>query len=66
MVISFFAASTALTVPSVVRNEPVTTSSAVNFAPSVLFSPLARSWSPAFTSSKVEGLASANLMESGA
>ena len=66
MTISFFAASTDLTVPTSVRNVPVTTSSGVKRAPSSLLSPFARNWSPTFISPIAAGFLSANLIESGA
>src|SRR5262249_7186120 len=65
-VTSPLAVSTAVTVPTSVRNVPNTTCSARTRAPSGVRSPRARSWSPVCTSASVLGRASANFTESAA
>jgi hypothetical protein len=58
-------ASTSLSRPAMFRKEPETISSALRSPPSALRVPRARSWSPGLIWSRVPGVASSNLTESG-
>ena len=66
MVTVLFAASVETTVPAMSRNAPVMMACAVNSVPSSFLVPRARSWLPGLIWSRVPGLASSNLTESGA